>query len=105
MLVGESWSLTFDYNEYRPLAASFRFAVALLDMLAPQTKQIEIVVNGQLRSAPEGLNLRAVLDVLKVDPARVAVELNRSIVPRKDWEHVTVGAGATLEIVQFVGGG
>ena len=74
-------------------------------MLAPQTKQIEIVVNGQARSDPQGLSLGALLIFLKVDPARVAVELDRSIVARKDWDKTTVGAGAALEIVQFVGGG
>jgi sulfur carrier protein len=74
-------------------------------MLAPQTKEIEIVVNGRTRSAPEGLNLSGLLVFLKVDPARVAVELNRTIVARKDWDKTRVGAGATLEIVQFVGGG
>ena len=74
-------------------------------MLAPQTKEIEIVVNGQGRPAPEGLNLSGLLAFLKVDPERVAVELNRCIVPRKDWEQTSVGTGATLEIVQFVGGG
>jgi sulfur carrier protein len=74
-------------------------------MLAPQTKEIEIVVNGRTRSAPEGLNLRGLLVFLSVDPARVAVELNRTIVARKDWDKTVVGTGATLEIVQFVGGG
>ena len=74
-------------------------------MALSTTKQIEIVVNGQTRSAPEGLNLSGLLVFLKVDPARVAVELNRSIVARKDWDETIVGTGATLEIVQFVGGG
>jgi thiamine biosynthesis protein ThiS len=40
-----------------------------------------------------------------VDPARVAVELNRAIVQRQVWDQTMVGPGATLEIVQFVGGG
>ena len=74
-------------------------------MLAPQTKEIEIVVNGRTCSAPEGLNLSGLLVFLSVDPARVAVELNRTIVARKDWDKTSVGSGATLEIVQFVGGG
>jgi sulfur carrier protein len=42
---------------------------------------------------------------LGVDPARVAVELNRSIIRREDWDKTEVGDGAALEIVQFVGGG
>jgi len=69
------------------------------------TKEIQIVVNGQVRSAPEGLALGALLVWLNVDPARVAVELNRSIVSRRDWDRTPVASGATLEIVQFVGGG
>jgi thiamine biosynthesis protein ThiS len=74
-------------------------------MAAATTKQIEIVVNGQARLAPEGYTLKELLVWLEVDPARVAVELNRFIVQRPVWDETTVGSGATLEIVQFVGGG
>jgi sulfur carrier protein len=74
-------------------------------MAAPTTKQIEIVINGQVRLAPEGCTLRELLVCLEVDPQRVAVELNRSIVQRKAWEQTTIGPGSALEIVQFVGGG
>ena len=69
------------------------------------TKDIQIVVNGQLRAAPEGQSVIELLAWLEIDGARVAVELNRSIVRRDDWEKTEVGEGATLEIVQFVGGG
>jgi len=74
-------------------------------MSLAETKQIEIVVNGHVRTPPPGLTLSALLIWLNVDPARVAVELNRSIVPRKAWEATIVNDGASLEIVQFVGGG
>lgn len=70
-----------------------------------QTKAIQIVVNGQVRDVPAGLFLPGVLSVLGVDPARVAVELDRNIVRREKWGETAVGPGATLEIVQFVGGG
>jgi sulfur carrier protein len=69
------------------------------------TKDIQIVVNGQLRAAPSGRSVIELLAWLGIDGARVAVELNRSIVRRDDWEKTEVGEGATLEIVQFVGGG
>jgi sulfur carrier protein len=74
-------------------------------MAEATTKQIEIVVNGQVRIAPAGCTLQELLVWLEVDPARVAVELNRSIVPRQAWQQTAVGPGAALEIVQFVGGG
>ena len=69
------------------------------------TKSIQIVVNGQVQGAPSGQSLIELLVSLGIDPARVAVELNRSIVRREEWDNVQVGEGDTLEIVQFVGGG
>jgi thiamine biosynthesis protein ThiS len=74
-------------------------------MASSTTKQVEIVVNGQPRLAPAGCSLWELLVWLEVDPARVAVELNRSIVRREAWNETPVGSGAALEIVQFVGGG
>jgi thiamine biosynthesis protein ThiS len=74
-------------------------------MAAATTEQIEIVVNGQARLAPAGCTLKKLLVWLEVDPERVAVELNRTIVQRQAWDQTPVGPGAALEIVQFVGGG
>jgi sulfur carrier protein len=36
---------------------------------------------------------------------RVAVELNRDIVPRDRWAETTLNDGDRLEVVHFVGGG
>jgi sulfur carrier protein len=38
-------------------------------------------------------------------PDRVAVELNRNIVPREHWSETPLSDGDKLEIVHFVGGG
>ena len=54
---------------------------------------------------PDGQRLLQLLDCLEVEPARVAIELNGSIVRRELWDETPVEGGATLEIVQFVGGG
>ncbi len=74
-------------------------------MKAPETKEIEIVVNGEPRPVPDGLNLADLLEHLGIDPSRVAVELNRAIVRKTDWPATRIGEGARLEIVWFVGGG
>ena len=70
-----------------------------------RTKEIQIVVNGQVRRVPEGQTLAQILVALEIARDRVAVELDGKIVRRPDWDGTTVGPGATLEIVQFVGGG
>jgi thiamine biosynthesis protein ThiS len=38
-------------------------------------------------------------------PDRVAVELNRDLVPRDRWQATRLTDGDKLEIVHFVGGG
>ena len=45
---------------------------------------------------PDGLGLKA---------DRVAVELNRDIVPRDRWAETELHEGDRLEVVHFVGGG
>ena len=67
--------------------------------------QIQIVVNGDTRPLRAGQTIRQLLAELQLDPARVAVELDRHIVKPKDWDATPIADGARLEIVQFVGGG
>jgi len=66
---------------------------------------IEIVLNGETRRIPASLNITQVLEHLDLPKDRVAVERNRTIVPKPRWESVAVGQGDQLEVVHFVGGG
>ena len=66
---------------------------------------MQITVNGEARSAPDGQTLLGLLQELKLDPARVAVELNRRILRKPLWAETVLRPGAQIEIVQFVGGG
>ena len=66
---------------------------------------IEITVNGEPQNAPQGQTILGLLQQLQLDPARVAVELDRRIVKQPYWPETVLRPGAQLEIVQFVGGG
>ncbi len=66
---------------------------------------IWVVINGERREVPEGLDVQGLLDFLGVDSSRVAVELNRSIVRKSDWSASKLVDGAEVEVVMFVGGG
>jgi sulfur carrier protein len=68
-------------------------------------KDISITVNGEEQLIPSDLNILNLLERLRLDPARVAVELNREIVRKPLWEQTVLEDGASLEIVTFVGGG
>ena len=73
----------------------------------PRTKgsMIQIIVNGEPTQAPDGQTVLGLLESLGIDPAKVAVEINRRIVKQNQWAGAQPSEGASLEIVQFVGGG
>ncbi len=62
---------------------------------------------GSFATAPtQGtFTLAALIESLGMKPDRVAVELNREIVPRDLWPETPLKDGDRLEIVHFVGGG
>jgi thiamine biosynthesis protein ThiS len=65
----------------------------------------QIIVNGETRTASEGLTVLGLLAELQIDGARVAIELDRRILKQPLWAGTQLHNGAQLEIVQFVGGG
>jgi sulfur carrier protein len=71
----------------------------------PETGTIQIALNGEAREVPAGLTVAGLLQHLEIDGAKVAVELNREIVRKPEWETSQVDAGAQVEVVWFVGGG
>jgi len=66
---------------------------------------MQLHINGSPRDVPDGLSLAALIDYLGMKSDRVAVELNRDIVPRSRWAETQLQEGDRLEIVHFVGGG
>ena len=69
--------------------------------LAPVT----IEVNGERREMEPGSSLAGLIEELGLKQRRVAVEHNRAVVPRDDWETTPLAENDRVEVVQFVGGG
>jgi sulfur carrier protein len=66
---------------------------------------MKIRINGTDHEIPDGLNVFAMLEHLKMAGDRVAIERNLDILPRSDWKQTTIQANDSFEIVHFVGGG
>jgi thiamine biosynthesis protein ThiS len=66
---------------------------------------MKLEINGEMRQVPACSNIRELLENLGIKPDRIAVELNRRIVRRNEWEGTALRELDRLEIVQFVGGG
>jgi thiamine biosynthesis protein ThiS len=66
---------------------------------------VHVYINGEPHRLDCALTVTALLAELNVAAERVAIELNKSIVRKRDWGNTLVGEGAQVEIVEFVGGG
>ncbi len=67
--------------------------------------KVEIQLNGEARQVPPALNIRQLLEHFDLPMERIAVERNRSVIPRGNWDGVTVVTDDQIEVVHFVGGG
>lgn len=70
----------------------------------PQTK-ITIQLNGEPHVIEGDARLTTLIETLKMKPTRIAVELNREVVPRANYSEITLREGDELELINFVGGG
>jgi thiamine biosynthesis protein ThiS len=66
---------------------------------------MRLTINGEVREFAAVSTLSDLIAELGMKPDRVAIELNRELVPRGRWSETRVFEGDKLEIVHFVGGG
>jgi thiamine biosynthesis protein ThiS len=66
---------------------------------------MKLIINGETREFSAASTLSTLLAQLGMKPDRVAVELNRNLIPRDRWTTTQLSDGDKLEIVHFVGGG
>jgi thiamine biosynthesis protein ThiS len=65
----------------------------------------QISVNGDPQEVPEGCTLERLLAMLNMQDRKVAVAINRGIVPRARCATLVIEDGDRIEILEAVGGG
>jgi thiamine biosynthesis protein ThiS len=66
---------------------------------------LRVYVNGEAREFSSPLFLDQLIAELDLPPARIAVELNRTVVRRSEWSTTELRDDDRIEVVHFVGGG
>ncbi len=66
---------------------------------------MEIRLNGKAREVGDGITVSQLLDELKLQALRVAVQVNADIIKRERYGEVTLRPGDTVEILTFMSGG
>ena len=66
---------------------------------------MNITVNGENRTIEANSNLAQLLEALDLQGKRIAVEVNRDIVPRSEYGSFVLSDDDQVEIVNAIGGG
>jgi sulfur carrier protein len=66
---------------------------------------LQVYINGKVKDIPDALSLSELVILLELPATRIAVEVNRAVVRRIDWEKTLLADEDRVEIVHFVGGG
>ena len=66
---------------------------------------MKITLNGESRDLPEAATVTQMLAALGYGERRVAVELNRAVVPKSRHATQVLAEGDRIEIIQAIGGG
>ena len=68
-------------------------------------KKIKIKINGKLNIIDDKTKLSALVKNLKVPLRKVAIELNKEIMDKKNLKKIYLKKNDKIEIVHFIGGG
>jgi sulfur carrier protein len=66
---------------------------------------IAIVLNGEERTLDREMTVRELVEHLEIRSPAMAVEIDRKIIKKGDFDTARVTDGSKVEIVTFVGGG
>jgi sulfur carrier protein len=66
---------------------------------------MEILLNGESREVPEDCPVSELITLLGLQQKRLAVEINREIIPRSEHGRRHLQPGDRVEIVHAIGGG
>ena len=68
-------------------------------------KLMNILLNGEAREIAEGTLLSQLIEQLDLHGKRLAVEINKEIIPRSQHAEYAIKDGDNIEIVHAIGGG
>ena len=66
---------------------------------------MKVFINGETKEIVGEVSLIELLENFSLPHERIAVELNKEVVRKKDWQNILVKDADKIEIVHFVGGG
>ena len=66
---------------------------------------MNIIVNGSERHCPTDSNLSELLTLLDMQDKKIALEINKEVISRGEYDSYILNEGDAVEIIQAIGGG
>ena len=66
---------------------------------------MNISVNGETHKVPDNCSAKSLVEILGMQNDKIAMEVNREILPRSQYETFTFNENDQIEIVRAIGGG
>ncbi len=66
---------------------------------------MRVVINGNQQDIEPGTSVATLIGRYRLQPNHVAVEINRDLVPRRNFDSTQLTEGDHVEVVTLVGGG
>ena len=66
---------------------------------------MQVQINGETKQLADGATVADLVAQFQLTPKRIAVEVNRDLVPRDTYDRTVIKDGDHIEIVTLVGGG
>lgn len=66
---------------------------------------MKVFLNGDAREISADTDLVQLLELFEFPTQRIAVEVNKAVVRRNDWNKTVLSESDVVEVIHFVGGG
>ena len=66
---------------------------------------MQVTINAETKELPEACSVAQMIELLSLQNKRLAVEINKELVPRSEFASHQIQVGDEIEIVQAIGGG
>lgn len=66
---------------------------------------MQVTINAETKELPEACSVAQMIELLSLQNKRLAVEINKELVPRSEFASHQIQEGDEIEIVQAIGGG
>jgi len=81
------------------------FIIECCDKKSCKIRHMKITLNGTVHDCPANTNITELIQSMALQDMRIALEINKEVITRSEYDSYVINEGDTVEIIQAIGGG